>query len=104
MVRSAARAISPHLQLPRLSQIRIDPRLPTIAGLAIRGQHIRIEPELYGLLRILQRRPAATDDPVAVPDFGPIEEPVRQRRRIIGVNPCGGARLLLPWHDSTSSK
>src|SRR5579862_4072005 len=89
---------SSRLQLPRLAQIRIDPRLPARTGLAIGGEHIGVEAEFHGLLRVWQRRPAAADNPVAVPDFSSVKKCIRQLRRVIGINPCGGARFLLPWH------
>src|SRR5215213_1369940 len=56
------RLTSSRLQLPCLAKIRVDPCLPAVAGLAIGGEHVGIEPKLYGLLRVSQRRPAATND------------------------------------------
>src|SRR5580704_17358139 len=94
----------PRLQLPRLTQICIDPCLPAGAGFAIGGEHVSVEAELHRLFWIRLRRPAAADDPVAIADFGAIEKLVRQSRRVVGINPFGGARLLLPWHDSVSSR
>ena len=65
---------SPRLQLPRLAQIRVDPRLPADAGLAIGGEHIGIEPQLHRLFWIRQWRPAPADQPPATADFGAVEE------------------------------
>src|ERR1700675_2474102 len=69
--------LSPRLQLSRFSQIRVDPRLPTRTGLAIGREHIRVEAELHGLLRIWQRRPAAADNSVALSDFSPVKKRIR---------------------------
>src|SRR5271155_79899 len=70
------RAASPGLQLPRLAQIRVNARLPAVAGLAIGGEHVGVETEFHRLFRIRQQRPAAADDLVALTDFCPVEERV----------------------------
>lgn len=57
-------------ELPRsLSQVGIDARLPSAAGLAIGRQHIMVETKFDGLFRMRKRWSAALDDPVAVANF-----------------------------------
>jgi len=62
------------LKLSRgLSQVGIDARLPSAAGLAIGRENVVVETKLHRLFWIFQRRPATPDDFVAVANFRAIQ-------------------------------
>jgi hypothetical protein len=77
---------SPDIELARAPQVRVDPRLPTLAGLAIGLHDIFIEPQRDRGLRLAgQRRPPAPDQPVAVAQLAAAKEIIQQFRCVIGI-------------------
>ena len=84
----------------------IEPRLPARPGRAQPGQQVGIQSNRHLPLRIRQARPTASapDHPLAVTDLRPGEELLRQRGRVIGIDPGACASALLHRHGRASSR
>ena len=68
------------------------------------GERRRREANGHQLLRIAQRRPAASNDALAFPHLCPVKELGRQFWRVIRVNPFALPRFCVLVHGHTSSK
>lgn len=81
-------------KLARPPQIRVDPRLPALAGFAIGLHHIFVEPERDCGFRLAgQRWPAATDQLVAMTQFAVAKESAEQFGGVVGIIGQGFAEV-----------